>query len=396
MQTVFFLLRRYLLPKEGNLLAFALWISVWGVALGIAVLMLVLSVMSGFQAFLQERYTRITSEIVLVPRATEKEGKAFADVLRKTKGVLSFSPFAMAQGMVFHKGVGGAVLEGIDLPTTGQVTPWKEIWKEEPRWDLQKGEIPWIWLGAGLAKKLKVNVGDEISVMVGEGGKGVATFVVTALTRFGIYDHDQRYAYMEMATLKKYFPQRTHENYYKVKLEKGESVEGIAEHLKHTLGFAALVRPWYELNKNIFLAVADQKRMLFIVLLVVVALSGVNVINLLMMSTHHRRRDVAILRAMGMRFWSVVLFFVCQGVAVAIMGISLGVGLGFGLCELVKHFQPALLSEAIYNVTKLPIEVQTGDLILLCTTAFFLCVIFSVIPGLRAAWMRPVQTLRVE
>lgn len=396
MPAVSFLLKRYLLPKEGNLLAFALWISVVGVALGIAVLMLVLSVMSGFQAFLQERYTRITSEIVLIPRDVHRKDKTFAQVLKETEGVKAYSPFGMAQGMVFHKGVGGAVIEGVDLDSSSLVTPWKEVWVGEPKWDLQRGDVPWIWLGVGLAKKLKVSVGDEISVMVGEGGNGTVKFRVTCLTHFGIYDHDQRYAYMALETLKKYFPTKSTENYYKVKLTSPALVELTAKTLKSELKMSATVKPWYELNKNIFLAVADQKRMLFIVLLVVVALSGVNVINLLMMSTHHRRRDIAILRAMGMRFWGVVTFFVMQGVAVAVLGIVVGVGLGFALCRLVEKYQPALLSEAIYNVTKLPIRIQLNDLGMICSTAFVLCVIFSVVPGLRAALMRPVQTLRVE
>lgn len=396
MQIVPFLLKRYLVPKEGNLLAFALWVSVLGVALGIAVLMLVLSVMSGFQAFLENRYTRITSQIVVVPRTAERRDKSFGSILKQNKKITAYTPFGMAQGMVFHRGVGGAVIEGVDLATSATVTPWKEIWVSEPKWELQKQSTPWIWLGVGLAKKLKVNIGDEISVMVGEGGKGVVTFVVSGLTHFGIYDHDNRYAYMELNTLKKYFPPKTSENYYKVKIDDIGHLETVTADLKKEFGLSATVKPWYELNRNIFLAVADQKRMLFIVLLVVVALSGVNVINLLMMSTHHRRRDVAILRAMGMRFWGVVVFFVFQGMAVAVMGIISGVALGFGLCRFVERFQPALLSESIYNVTRLPIKIQLEDLVLICTTAFVLCVMFSVIPGLRAAWMRPVQTLRVE
>jgi len=132
------------------------------------------------------------------------------------------------------------------------------------------------------------------------------------------------------------------------------------------------------------------------VLDIVVALAGMNVINLLMMSTYQRKRDVAILRAMGMRFKSIVFFFVGQGTLVGLMGIGSGVLLGFGLCHLVERFQPELLSEAIYNVTRLPLKVQLGDLILVCGAALLLCMVFSVIPALKAALSRPVQALRYE
>ena len=115
-----------------------------------------------------------------------------------------------------------------------------------------------------------------------------------------------------------------------------------------------------------------------------------------MMSAQHRRRDIAILRAMGMRFRSVLAFFVIQGTLVGVVGIVCGVGVGLLVCRAIAEFQPAILSESIYNVTRLPIRVELLDVTLVAIAALGLCLVFSTIPAIRAALERPVQTLRYE
>lgn len=391
-----FLLKRYLLPREGNLLSFVLWISVVGVGLGIGVLILVLGVMSGFQSFLEERYTRITSHIIVMPRHSHEKDFDFEGQLQKTEGIKAYSPFLMGQGMLFAQGVGGAVLEGIDPVSLNKLVPLKEIFFDLPDPEVQKNTPHWIWLGKGLAEKLKVKKGEEVNVMVGEGKEGTIPFTVTGITKFGIYDHDLRYAYVSLPLLRKYFKRENDKPMYKIRLEDGVPLEKVADELKASVGLNASIKRWSDLNQNIFLAVAHQKRMLFVVLEIIVALAGVNVINLLMMSSHYRKRDTAILRAMGMRVKSIVFFFVAQGASVGAVGVILGVGMGLLFCKLVEVFQPEILSESVYNITKLPIKVVPSDLVVICAVAFILCVVFSVVPALKAAKERPVESLRVD
>lgn len=397
MQAIVFLLRRVMLPTRGSLMTFALWISVGGVALGIAQLMLVLSVMTGFQEMLAHHHTRITSELVILPPREQKASPLFRKKIAKVPGIVGVTPFGFGQGMVLKEGVGGVVLEGIDLATSGNVVPWKEVWVEEPDWQLQKRNPRWLWVGVQLAKKLRIKRGDRVNVLIAqEKGRQIIPFTVTAITKFGIYDHDLRYARVDLEVLDRLFGRRGFEPMYKTKIGAGLEVNRVAAEAQEAVGEFVTVKPWSEINQNVFLAVQHQKRVLFLVLEIIVALAAVNVVNLLMMSAQARRRDTAILRAMGMRFWEVVVFFVAKGSIIGILGTGLGVALGLALCGVAEVMQPELLSESIYNVSRLPISVQTGDVILVCVVALLLCVFFSVLPAMKAAVERPVDALRYE
>ncbi|MCB0417818.1 MAG: ABC transporter permease [Bdellovibrionaceae bacterium] len=397
MRIILFLLRRALLPERGNLTTFALWISVLGVALGIAQLMLVLSVMSGFQGMLQKNYTRISSELVVIPAIDERRDPRVTEKLLELPQVKATSPFYFGQGMVLKGGVGGVTLEGIDFPSSKLVVPWEEIWVGQPLLEKQETMRNWIWIGSQLAKKLNIKLGDKVRVLIAEGSrKRIIPFNVTAITKFGIYDHDLRYARIDLSVLLQLFSREGFEPMHKLALNPGFDLMQTMEVVEHKMGDDFVVKSWRDINQNIFLAVQHQKLVLFIVLEIIVALAAINVVNLLLISTQNRRRDVAILRAMGMRFSQVVFFFVAKGSAIGMLGVGVGVAIGLGLCKVVEYFQPEILSEAIYNVTHLPLKVEPSEVALVGAVAFVLCVLFSVLPALKAAWQRPVQSLRYE
>jgi lipoprotein-releasing system permease protein len=220
--------------------------------------------------------------------------------------------------------------------------------------------------------------------------------VVTAITKFGIYDHDLRWARIDLKTLNDLLQIADIEPMYKVRVLPKVSLDDLALRIQETMGSTSRVKRWSDVNQNIFLAVQHQKKLLFLVLEIIIGLAAMNVVNLLLMSSHQRRRDVAILRAMGMRLYQVFSFFVLQGVAVGTTGIVIGIGLGLLVCKFVERFQPAILSEAIYNVNRLPIQVEWLDVTLVAVVAFLVCLVFSLLPALRAALARPVNALRYE
>jgi len=380
-------------------MGFALWISVAGVALGIVQLVVVLSVMSGFQDVFRRNYTRISSDFIVIPRgvrASPPEGESAREKILGVEGVQAVTPVRIGQGMLVRGAtVAGTVLEGIDPESSRAVTPWDEILLA-PAVAPPPG-APWIWLGDQLAKKLKAGVGDTVDLMVPEGdSRRLVPFHVTAIAKFGIYDHDLRYARVGIEDLSKLFHRDLAEPLYKVRVAQGASIEATGERVRAAFAGRATIKLWSDVNHNVFLAVEHQKGMLFLVLEIVVALAAMNVVNLLMMSSHARRRDVAILRAMGMRFSSITAFFVGQGAMVGAVGIVAGIALGYVACAAIERWQPALLAESVYNVTRLPLRTEPADVLLVAVVGFVLCVVFSVIPALGAARGRPVDALRYE
>ncbi|MBI1862402.1 MAG: ABC transporter permease [Deltaproteobacteria bacterium] len=379
------LLKRYSIPR-GNLTTFAMGVAVLGVAIGIAQLMLVLSVMSGFEDMLKTNYTRITSDLVVFG-----EGVKEADI-RKDKRVLATTESYFSQALLTGKAsVAGVVLEGIDPKTSESVTNWHSV--------MQKGPVKvmgdWIWLGYACAEKLGVGVGEQVEITLFDGRKRKAVPVTVAgITKFGIYDHDKRYARIDNALFIRLFGARN--PIYKLKLVARVDPEGVKPALQKRLGRSAHIRLWNELHRNQFLAVQHQKKLLFLVLQIVIALAGINVVNLLVMNTHFRNRDLAILRAMGMPRISVFKIFLTQGLLIGLCGVVGGVALGVVVCFVVEHFQPNILSEAVYNVTRLPIVIQPLDVVALSAAALFLCLVFSVFPAWRATRRSPMEALRNE
>lgn len=397
MRAVFVLLQRYLFPRRGGLLPFALWLAVVGVMLGVAQLVVTLAIMSGFEEVLKESYVRISSHMVVVPRPDRRLDRSFVKTIRETRGVVAVTPGILAQGMALHDGsVGGVVLEGIDVDgdtPSAKVTPWNDVWQSPPQ-TAPEG-TPWIWLGVQIANKLGVKPGDTLDILLPDReGETTVKFFVAAVTRFGIYDHDLRYARVDRKLVEKLFQRDGFEPMWKIRLAPTANLEAVAESLRESFGPRVQVKLWSDVNQNIFLAVQHQKKMLFLVLALVVGLAAVNVINLLLMSAHQRRRDIAILRAMGFPFRSVFAFFLLQGGGAGCLGIFGGIALGGALVLAIAQWKPRFLSEAIYNVRELPVRLRIEEVGLVAAVALALCLLLSAIPALRAALDRPAEALR--
>jgi lipoprotein-releasing system permease protein len=255
----------------------------------------------------------------------------------------------------------------------------------------------WIWLGQQLANKLHVKPGDKVDLLVADGNsKKIIPFTVTGILKFGIYDHDLRYARLDIQILNEVFSKYKLEPFYKCKVRETSSVDEAYTHAKNVLSKRAVIKKWSDVNKNIFQAVHHQKMLLFLILQIVIGLAAMNVVSFLLINTHQKRRDIGILQAMGMRAKHVLSVFVLQGAVVGFFGVVIGIVLGWILCQVIVFFQPEFLSEAIYNITRLPIRIRWSDVALMGTMALGLCTVFSFLPALSITLRGSLDSLRHE
>jgi len=246
--------------------------------------MLVISVMSGFQKYSKDTYTIITSELLVDPY--EDSAPGVQERLEAIAGVAATTPVAIGQGMVVKNGVGGVYLIGTDLDSSYSVTPWEGLLAEGPV--EQATDLNWIWVGFQLAKKLRIGLGDKVNVLfVRNQRKRVIPFEVTALTKFGMYEHDLRYARIDFDVAREIF-QVSMPPRYQVKLEENADLEEVKNLILKEMGEDVYVTPWYEMNKNHFASIEHQKQWLFLILEIIVLLASLNVVNLLLMSAHNK------------------------------------------------------------------------------------------------------------
>lgn len=410
LKILFFLMRRYCFPSQGNLLSFGLWISVAGVALSVVLLQVVLAVMAGFVDLFESSFTRIASDIIVSPKSGSLATEKVPALIASDPQVIGATPVKLGQGMVLGNGVGGVTLEGIDLSTTYKVVDWDRVFKTPP---LDRSTEPrdtyWIWIGEPLANRLQVTRGDRVELLVVDhDSRRVIPFTVGAITKFGIYDHDLRFARVDLRVLNEIFGKYHLDSAYKVRLKPGAGREAVVESLRRRLVDAshldkhgkpaslAQVRPWTDFYRNVLSAVRHQKSLLFLILQIVMMLAGLNVVTLLWISANQRQEDMAVLRAVGMTFQGVLGFFLVQGAAVGLVGVGGGLLLGTCVVSLLQQWSPKILSEAVYNTATLPLKSNPGDVFAVAGCAFALCVLFSLVPAWRAAARSPVQVLRKE
>lgn len=399
MGPILFILRKYWWPERRNLLGFGVWISVAGVGLSVALLIVVLAIMTGFSELFKRNYTRIESDMVVSPYTSTEATSSFMRALSEDAAVSGFTPIKLSQGMVMKKGVGGVVLEGIDWNTTGKVTPWEELFVERPK-DYGKPlpqEANWIWLGEPLAKKIHVHAGESVDVLITDGeDRRVVPFLVTGVTKLGMHDHDMRFARIDLRVLDDLFRNYGLEPRYKVKLKDGADLGATARRLSQKFKGRASVRKWSDFHVTAMQAVEHQKKMLYLILQILVGLGAMNVVSLLLVTAHLRRKELAVMRAMGMRAGQLFQLFLLQGLGVGVLGVLLGLGLGLAVCVLFENFQPAFLSESVYNVTRLPLDVRMVDVLWVSIGGLIISLVFSALPAMSLIRRQPLEVLKQE
>ena len=407
---------RYLRTSRGGsrnpFISFISGVSMLGIALGVAALITVLSVMNGFQKEVRDRMLAVLSHLEVVSRdETGLAGIAVADqTLRRHPQVLATAPYVLSQALLAHgEDMRGVLVRGIEPEREAQVSDLIGQWTPQMRSQLQAGRFGVI-LGAALARQLGVGKGDVVTLITPSGHVTPAGVIprlrqldVLGLFDSGHYEFDSTLALIHIQDAQKLF-RFDRPMGLRAKLDDAQAAPRLAQELALELGPEFLVRDWTQQNKTWFAAVKIEKRMMFIILTLIVAVAAFNLVTTLVMAVTEKRADIAILRTLGAKPVSILSIFIIQGALSGLVGTVAGTGLGlllaFNLDTLVPFIEGVLglsfLPQDIYLINQMPSDPQAADIVPVVLLTMLLSLLATLYPSWRASRVDPSETLRHE
>jgi lipoprotein-releasing system permease protein len=404
-----FISHRYLRAKKTHaFINLITWLSVAGVAVGVMALIVVIGVMSGFEADLKSRILGIDSHIKISGTANTKT--PLTDILpdiMAVEGVLSAMPYVETQTMIKTRaGVSGAAIKGIEPRHFSKAERFlNELSLEKLKADTKpagtKNVFPKIVLGKQLGVNLGVLPGDYVYLVSPRGNlspigylPSMRKFEVVGFFSTGMYEYDSALGYVHIDQAQKFLFMGEGISGIDVWISDIYQVDGICARLKQTLDETVRIRSWKELNKNLFFALNLEKTAMFVILVLIIFVAALNIASALIMMVMEKTKDIAILKAMGTTKKSVRKIFVYKGLMIGGLGTIIGKSLGLLLAFLLKRYEFIKLPEEIYLVTTIPVELNVFDVLTIGCCALAICFVATLYPAVQASRMNPVAALR--
>lgn len=398
--------------RRNGFISFISGVSMLGIALGVAALIIVLSVMNGFQKEVRDRMLSVVSHIeIYAPGGTAlpdlnttlKEAKANSEVV-------GAAPFIAAQALLARgEDMKGVLVRGIDPALEHEVTDIANGQQAAALAQLKAGDFG-VVLGAELARSLAVRVGDSVT-LVAPSGEVTPAGVVPRLKQMkvvgtfdsGHFEYDSTLLMMHWQDAARIFRLEGPTG-IRLKLRDLQEARSVATQLSHSLSGELYIRDWTQQNRTWFAAVQVEKRMMFIILTLIVAVAAFNLVSTLVMTVTDKRADIAILRTLGASPGSIMGIFVVQGAMVGVIGTLAGLLLGLGVAFNIDVIVPALehalgatfLPKDIYLISRMPSDPQMNDILPIGIIALVLAFVATLYPSWRASRINPAEALRYE
>jgi lipoprotein-releasing system permease protein len=390
-----------------------------GVAIGVMVLCIVMSVMTGFEEDLRDRILGFNPQIVLLSHGgTVRDYPKVVDMVREAPGVTAAAPFVYGQAMVSSdNSVAGAVVRGVEPGHASDVVDVQKHLKEGSTDKLGQPmsvntivdgkdetlQVPQILIGFELAKTLGVGVGDWINMM-SPLGSPTAVGMVPRVKRFGVggifdsgmYDYDSTIVFMSMADAQRFFEIGEKATGIEVRVDDIDAARVVARDLEHRVGYPYFARDWMEVNRNLFVAFRLEKFIQFIVLMLIVLVAAFNIAATLVMVVMEKRKDIAILKSMGATNLAIAAIFVFKGAVIGILGTVAGILGGLGGAALLERYQFIELPKDVFYVSTVPVRIYPENFAMVAVAAIAICVIATIYPARQAARLAPVDVIRYE
>ena len=401
--------------RRNGFISFISFVSMLGIALGVAALIIVLSVMNGFQKEVTDRMLSVVAHIELLDARGDAlaDWQATAQAARQNPAVVAAAPFIATQSLIARGDeMRGAVVRGIDPALEATVTPLAAQLKDGVLAQLQPGA--WrIVLGRELARTLRVQTGDTVT-LVAPGGQvtpagtvpRLKSFTVAGTFEAGHYEYDSGLALIHLDDAARLYRLDGPAG-VQLRLADLHQARAVAQQLTQQLqgrSETLLVRDWTRTNRNWFDAVQLEKRLMFIILTLIVAVAAFNLVSTLVMTVTDKRADIAILRTLGASPRSIMGIFVVQGAASGVIGTLGGVLFGLLVAVNIGTLVPALerllgmafLPGSIYLINRMPSDPRMSDVLPIALISLVLAFVATLYPSWRASRVKPAEALRYE
>ena len=388
--------------------------SVLGVALGVAALVIVLGVYNGFTTDIRDKILSANAHIIVgnVYHAVqalehpESPLDSVLDTVLSDPDIEGATPFLYAEGMISSpRGVKGLVMRGIDSATASTtISMLRNLTEGDLSGIVPESGPPGVIVGKELASRLNLTIGSRVNLLSPAGQRSSAGFQpkirpfrVVGIFHSGMFEYDTSLAYVSLQAARELMGlSDTTLTGIEVAVRDMDKADRVAERLQKVLGSGVQVRTWMDMNANLFAALKLERIGMFIVLAMVVLVGSFSIVTTLVMLVMEKTRDIAILMSMGATRGMIRRIFMLQGTIIGCVGTLIGYALGIGIGMLLQRYQFIKLPPGVYTLDHLPVLLQVSDIALVGASAMLLCFLATLYPARQAAALEPAEALRYE
>jgi lipoprotein-releasing system permease protein len=401
---------RYLKAKRKQVfISIITFLSIGGVALGVMALIVVLSVMGGFEEDLKKKILGTNAHLVVLEQGSPM--RDYQEITRKVDsvpGVVGASPFIYTQAMLTSaNNAQGIILRGIDPETAGRVINIEATLKKGKLTSLQgpaqTREPPGILIGTELAQNLGAMMGDTVVVVSPMGaltpmgmGPPMKKFRITGIFATGMYEYDSSLAYISLGSAQKFLSLDDTVSGVEVKVRDIYDVKNIAQRIRKELGFPFWTKDWMQMNRSLFSALKLERTVMFIILVLIVLVAAFGIVSSLILVVMEKNKDIAILKSMGATAKSIMRIFVFEGLIIGVVGTILGILGGYTICALLAQYRFISLPRDVYYLSYLPVKMNIFDFLLISLAAMGISFLATLYPSWQASKLDPAEALRYE